>query len=115
MHAHSRLSLLAWGLWALICLARVRADGSCFNFHISYSSFSWKECPTDSEAYLANKKDSPIAGYPYTIPSSYAKNDSIVLPASSEGLLLNLVWITPDCSLTAVSRSYDGYDWEGMW
>lgn len=88
----------------------------CLNFSVSYDApaFSWKHCGTHSQGYLEEQNDSPIVGFPYTVPSSDT-TDRDTLPMSSENILLTLSWIdAEDCSKTPVSRSYDGYDWEGI-
>ena len=90
---------------------------TCFDIYVSHSKqiiFSWLECASDTDGYLVNTTNSPIEGFPYTVPSSIVA-DNDVLPASSQNILLTLMWIDAyDCSTTAVARSYDGYDWEGI-
>eukprot|EP00603_Paraphysomonas_imperforata_P004238 CAMPEP_0114421664 /NCGR_PEP_ID=MMETSP0103-20121206/5199_1 /TAXON_ID=37642 ORGANISM="Paraphysomonas imperforata, Strain PA2" /NCGR_SAMPLE_ID=MMETSP0103 /ASSEMBLY_ACC=CAM_ASM_000201 /LENGTH=2411 /DNA_ID=CAMNT_0001590201 /DNA_START=27 /DNA_END=7262 /DNA_ORIENTATION=+ len=93
----------------------VAAGNTCINFTVYYETeFTWQNCPAESDGYLEDQVDSPLAGFPYTVPSS-AVTDEAVLPASDENLLLTLSWIdAADCSLTPVSRSYEGFDWEGI-
>ena len=76
-------------------------------------SFLWVNCSVGSGGYLSITENYPVKGFPYSLPpSNYT--DLAVLPLSSKNVLLTLVWIASSgCSMTAVARSYGGYEWEG--
>lgn len=71
----------------------------------------YSKCNATTLAYLSDEEISRQPdGFPYTVPTGTA----VLLPKSKADMLLTLQRITPDCSVEAVARSYDGSTWHSI-